>query len=494
MNSKTLYAILTILFLTSGLSAQTQLAIIKDPKWNVSAAFDSRSGTSLRLSANSMAMIVNLPEADFGVINVDDKLNQKWTSPLLGFPLGIGMFKGQILVIAATDKSFFKNFSGSYKAYLLDQNSGRLMSEKIIYESNPSFVEEPDFFFANDGSYFRMSVRLTSMKRKTQILAVSKSDDDYRLTQGFSIINFDDQLNQKQRITPVFPDGETWTSSNSIDGSLFIAAVKAGSGTINASIYTSIDAAPLKTVSVPLDLRKGFAIRSIRSIAGKNRFVNYLGIIYVNQDKEIALLTVKINFADGTYQSAKEVYESKYVKEIRKSFSPINKKFDDLQFSKLEFLGIRHMEEFGDKLMVSVSPAFTQVGSGGGGHFEGSVLMNIYDQALKPVYHQFIPRTYLSINGEGSEVSYALSSNILRMVANVRTSGFSSVTSLYGEMDLKTGQMLKLNLIPGGDIISGFYINAASVIWFNESCILPYFDRQRVFRTTRDAQVQLLKY
>ena len=101
----------------------------------------------------------------------------------------------------------------------------------------------------------------------------------------------------------------------------------------------------------------------------------------------------------------------------------------------------------------------------------------------------------MSVNGEGSEVSYSLSSNhTLRMLANVRSSGISGVSSVLGEMNFKTGQMLRLNRIPGDDVKSGFYVHAPSVIWLNDVCILPYFDRQRVLRTTRDVQLQLLKY
>ena len=41
----------------------------------------------------------------------------------------------------------------------------------------------------------------------------------------------------------------------------------------------------------------------------------------------------------------------------------------------------------------------------------------------------------MSLDGEGSKVAYALKDNTLRMIANLRSGGFSSVYSLYAEMD-----------------------------------------------------------
>lgn len=481
-------------FLTIQLFSQTQQAIMKDPAWTVLAGYDSKYGTSLSLPGNNTAMVVNIPNADFAVLNINDKLIEQWVSPLKGYPLAIGKYKEDILVIAASDKSFFKTFGGSYKAYLLDKITGKILMEKVIYEGNNDFIEQPDFFFGSDGSYFRMSVRLTAMKRKVYIFGVSTSDKAYRETQGLKIINFDKQFNQIQKITPVFPDGEAWTSSNGLDGGVFIAAVSRSSGVINAATYTSSDAQPLKTISIPLDLKKGSTVQSISSTAGAKPFINYLAVIYTDQNKETALLTIKINFASGTFESAKEAFDSQHVKMLNKSFQAVNNKFDNLQFSKIEFLAIKHIEEFGEHLLVSVSPVFTAGGYASSGRFDGSVLMNVYDPHLKQIYHQFIPRTYMSFIGEGSNMAYSLSSNTLRIIANMKTGPLSSVSSLYAEMDFNTGQMLKMSEIPGNDIKSGFYVNTESVSWLSGSYILPYFDKQRVLRTTKDVQLQVLSY
>ena len=54
--------------------------------------------------------------------------------------------------------------------------------------------------------------------------------------------------------------------------------------------------------------------------------------------------------------------------------------------------------------------------------------------------------------------------------------------------------MLVTNKVADKDIKRGFYVNTESVTWLNDSFILAYYDKQRIFRTTLDAQMQLLSY
>lgn len=473
---------------------QKQIGIIKDPQWNLVSAYNNKFKNTVNLSNNSLAMVVGIPKADFAVVNIDSKLAQKWITQLSGYPLTIGKFKNNILVVAASDKNFVKNFGGSYKAYLLEEKTGKVLSEKIIYEGNKEFIEDPDFFFATDGSYFRMSVRLTLMKRKTGILAVYQSDKSYPKTQDFSIINYDGNLNQREIIHPRMPEGEHWITSNGPDGSLFIATVDNKGGKISAATYISNSADPLKTVTIPIDIRKGKEISSILSTAGAKPFINYLAVVYENSEKETTLITAKIDFKDGTVKSAKDVFESKRIKALQKSFVPVNKTFDDLQFTKIEFLEVKHVIEYGDKLLVAVSPSFFQASNNVSATFDGSVLMKVYDQELKDLYHQFVPRTFMSLQGEGSKLAFSLQGNVLKMVANMKTGSLSTVSSLFAEMDFVTGKMLTTNKIVDKDIKRGFYVNTESVTWLNESFILPYYDRPRVFKLTIDAQMQQLSY
>lgn len=473
---------------------QTQTGIIKNPEYTVMAGYDSKYGSSVVLPDNSMAMIVSVPKADFAIVNLDSKLTQKWLSPLTGFPLAVGKFKNNILIVAATDRSWFKSFSGSYKAILLDETSGKMLSEKIIYEGSQTFLEDPDFYFAKDGSYFKMTARLTGMKRKTNFFGVNRSDKDYRATQDFNIIEFDDNLSQRNKISPNMPPGESWNVSCSADGSFLITTMDKAAGKINVATYISSSADPIKTVSIPVTMRKSSDISGIYSTASTQPFISYAAFTYLNTDKEISLFVARIDFKNSTYKVTNEVFDNRHVKDLRNTFTPVNKKYDNLEFSQIDFLGVKHIAEYGDKLLVSVAPAFIQTSGRGSVAFEGSVLMNVYDQDLKQAFHQFIPRVYMSLSGEGSKIAYSLKNNIFRLIANVKAGSLSSTSSLYAEMDFTNGKMLKMNKVPDDDIGSGHYVNPESVSWLDGSCIVPYLDRQRVLSTKLHTQIQLLSY
>lgn len=95
--------LLTALLAYTVTLGQTQVGIIKDPQWNLMASYDSKFGGTLSLPDHSLAMIVSVPKIDFAIINIDQNLAQKWLTPLNGYPLTIGKFKNNILVVAAAD-------------------------------------------------------------------------------------------------------------------------------------------------------------------------------------------------------------------------------------------------------------------------------------------------------------------------------------------------------------------------------------------------------
>lgn len=490
-NKKITLFILALFYAFTGIS-QTQIGILKDPKWKIMSAYDSKYGTILSLSNQTKAMIVDVPDQDFAIVNLDTKLNEKWLSPLKGFPLAIGEFKGQVLVIAATDRSFSKSFVGPYIAYILELETGKVRTEKIIYEDNKEFLEDPEFFFAKDGSYFRMSTRLTGMKRKYKYGGVNKSDKEYGITQNYCIINFDSNLNEKERINPVMPKGDTWTVSSHEAGSFLITAFDKAAKTINVATYLSTLAEPLKSVSIPVDMHKSAELYGIKTTVGQNSFINYLSFNYLNSQKEMTLFVGKVDFRTGAYEVENEVFDNKHLKELRKSFVPFNKEYDDLEFYKEGFLSVKHIVECGGKLLVSLSSSYILRGNGIAA-FDTSVLINVYDQQLKKLYHQFIPRKYMSQEGEGNEIAFSLKNNTMRMIANNKSGMFSFWSYLYIEMDFLTGQILKINKIPAEDVKKGSHIDTASVLWYDDYYMLPYFGFKTILSSKTSVQLQLVK-
>lgn len=501
MKTKLTFLYLLFLFYQFNSFAQTQVNVIKKPSWNIKSSYDSKSGSKVDLSGNAIAMIVDVPKADFAVVTVDDKLNQKWLTELSGFPMSIGKFKNNVMVIAASDRSFFKSFTNQFKAYLLDEQSGKLLSEKIIYEGSKDYIETPEFFIAKDGSYFKMATRLTGLKRKVHIglpivgfFTALKMDKDFNESQSYTVIDFNDKLEQVQKMEPDMPDGDTWKASCGDDGSFIISTVDAAKGKCNVAIYLSSSPTPLKTVSIPIDAGNQDDISTISFASSKKPLINYIGIFYKNANKERSTLVAKIDFNNGTYTSNREVFDKEHLKELQKSFVPVNKKFWDLNFSNSKYLDIRQITEYNDKLVVTISPRSVYSSSHGSSTSEGSVLINAYNSEMKPLYHQFIPRDYVSTQmGEGCEVSFNLANNTLRMLAN-QADGLTAVATLYAEMDLESGKINKINMISKDDIKNSYYANTEYISWLNDSFVIPFVERIGIFSKRVDIQLLQLKY
>jgi len=499
MKIKLILSVLLIL-LQFNTFAQQQINVIKKPTWNIRASYDNRYGTKVDLSGNAIAMIVDVPKADFAVVTIDDKLSQKWLTELSGFPMAIGKFKNNIMVIAATDRSYFKSFSNQFKTYLLEEKTGKLITEKIIYDGSKDFVETPEFFFSENGAYFKMATRLTGLERKVHIglpvvgfFTALKMEKDFNESQSYTVIDFNDKLEQIQKMEPDMPDGDTWKASYGDDGSFIVSTVDASKGKCNVAIYLSSSPSPLKTVSIPVDAFNQDDVSSITFASSKKPLINYIGIFYKNANKERSTLIARIDFNNGTFTSTKEVFDKVHLKELQKSFVPFNKKFDDLDFSDIKYLNIRHISEYNNILLVTISPKYSISSSRGSFTSEGSVLMNGYDTQMKPLYHQFIPRTYLSRStGEGSDASFNQIGNTLRILANQSDGG--SVATMYAEMDLGSGTINKINMIPKDDIKSSYYADTESISWLNNSFVIPFVERMGIFSKKVDLQLLQLKY
>jgi len=497
---KTKFALIALLSLNLfTVSAQNQIGVVKKLEWNSISSFDSRYGSKVNIG-NSVSMIVNVPKADFAVVTIDDQMSQKWLTPLTGFPMAIGKFKNNILVIAASDRSFFKSFTNIFKAILLDEKTGKILSDKTIYQGSDDYVEAPDFFFAKDGSYFKMASRLTAMKRKVHIglplvgaLSALKMEKDYKATVNYTMIDFNDRLEQIQKTTPVMPKGDSWNAYCGEDGSLMISAIDKVQGKCNLALYLTNNPEPLKIISIPVDFYKNGEVTSINFASSKTPLVNYFAFVYKDASKEQSIFVSKIDFKGGTFAINKEVLSKEHIKELQKSFIPTNKKFDELQFDNISSMDIRHLEEYNDKLLLTLSPEYTIMYNSTAISYSGSILINVYNQNVNLLYHQFVPRDYRSITGEGSEVAFNLKENNLRILANHKDGG-NSVATIYSEMDLNTGKILKINLIPKDNIKGAYYASTNAISWFKDSFIVPYLAHQGMFSKQIDVQLLQLSY
>lgn len=486
-----------------GSFAQSQLQVIKKPEWNTITALDSRFGTTLNLADDHVAMIVNVPKADFAVVTINDKLQQKWLTTFEGYPMAMGKFKGNILVVASIDHSNSKSFTNTFIGYLLDEKTGKVITKKTIYDGSPDYMEEPQFFFAKDGSFFKMTTRLTAMKKRERVNSMLlpmityfsnlRTEKDFATTVNFTLIDFDNQLEQAQKTSPVMPAGETWDSYCAEDGTLLILTRSAKFSNCTLAFYSSGKNEPLKTINIPVDFYKENRGNLAQFATSKNPLVNYFAFTYENINRDVCLLVAKINFIDNSYYVEKEIMDKAHIKELKKSFVVVNKKFDDLFFSSASSLKVRNIKEYDGRILVALSPNYIVSHQYGSFRADESILLNVYDQQLKQEYHQFLPRYYASLRGEGSELGFNLKGDVLRIVINQKY-GIGSVSTRYAEMDIRTGKMLKLLALPKDNIKNSYYADTDSMWWQSESFTLPFVEGKGWSGNKADMQFLQLSY
>ncbi len=449
-----------VLFFVFTVKAQKQLKHIKDPEWNI---LNDGTTPPVSLSDGNVALALEITKGGHAVVSVDDQLVQKWATTVKGVPTRIGRLKGKFLVISSIRSENGKSFTRQIIGSFLDEISGKILDEKTLYTYTDIYYEDIDFFLSNDGSYLNISVRKTMMDKRKRII-------DFKKTTGYRFIEFDDQLNQKQVSEPILLPGEILNSRCDKDGNLMVISNDVSGKAINAAAYTKNKKEPFKTITIPFRPYSTYNSGEFQFSGSKKPLVCYLAVV----SDDLGVMTVKFNFEDGTSTVNKEFITSSYIKELEKTFVPINKKFDDFKFFTkwLEILGI---EEIGDQIVVSISPSKVGAISTVAYTIYGGILLNFYNQDMKKTYHQFVPRTFLSMSGIGGEnIAFRKEGNLLKMVSNLKNTNLSDAIALYMEMDLNSGEMKKMVELPKDPIKNRYYSNPLQICWLKKSFILPF--------------------
>ncbi len=156
------YLLLFIPFLSF---AQNGVGLIKDFSKDVKGF-----SRALQLSDKVNLVEVTTDNEHFDLIALDANMSVLWKTTLNGYSLSFGKFKDKILVIAATEYSSMNGSNNTYKGFLIDPITGKILLEKVVYNNSQGYVEKPYFFHGKDGAFFKLAVRQNNMKRKLHVV------------------------------------------------------------------------------------------------------------------------------------------------------------------------------------------------------------------------------------------------------------------------------------------------------------------------------------
>src|SRR3569623_2041368 len=144
----------------------------------------------VKVNEHLYVMMVNQEDQNFELVAVDDKMNDVWHSTFKGSGIAVGKFKGSILAITCADQSRLRGFKGPYSAYLVDEHSGKLKSQNVVYQSDAGSAEIPKAFFNEDGSDFTLIIREAGITKSFSPFAQYKLNN----TKDFTVIKLSEKL------------------------------------------------------------------------------------------------------------------------------------------------------------------------------------------------------------------------------------------------------------------------------------------------------------
>jgi hypothetical protein len=456
--------------------------------------------TSFKLNDHVSVFQMNLDNEKFDLIAVDDNMKVVWKSTFKGFSLGAGKFKNKILLVAATDHSYFKGAGNTYQGFIIDPATGKSLLDKIIYTSTSGHMEYPRLLFIEDGSFFTLTVRESDVERKMHVPlpgAFAKVDNEEARTNNITVTNFNEQLESEFTFKPTVPKGLFADINANNHGDIFITGYDKDSGILSTVKYNAGSKEPLTILEQTINakdngqLKKPYnVIYTFASVSSPN--VLYLGAVYKTPEKEDQLGIIKFDFASKTQKFISEVFTKDHIKAMEKGYERVNKDIDKPNIGPSKNLDLRYIDESDGKLIVTVSGRHVDAGINTAWSVEDALLINAYDLDLNPKFQQILPAQNSYI-GRFLPVGYHFEKSHLRIMATYQT-GAISLKGLYSELDLETGKWIKQELLSKKKLDNGDYTEGGTTMWNSANYIVPYMSKASMFSQKYDVILQQNNY
>lgn len=416
---------------------------------------------------------IRLNDTTFELVAVDDYSQLLWRASYEGYGVACGKFNNHILAISSAGHTKSKWSINPYKAYLIDEKTGKLIIQNVIFDKIPLHQESVEVYFKSDGTQFRLVARQTHYRSG----AFSYFQDK---TEEINIISLDENLKAKI-VKPRIPDGDFANMTFNSNGDFYFLTGR--NNTLKAWRYEDGNTEPAEPISLEFNAVQpiGFSNGAITA-SEVNRNLLYLGITYNNNNDDRVLLTGKFDFDKRSLQVDSEVFTGSHKRSLEKSYVPFKdnplKPNIGAQKSTLE---VNYIKEHDNKLVVVLSESFFGNNSFSSAFYGRSLIINYYDDGLKKLFQQLMPVEYQWSERLNSD--FRLENHVLNIVSN-NQSLYSF--SLYGQLDMTTGNWLKLNNLA---MASSFAAND-HIIWFKDSFIIPFLGQSAFFSSKYNVRLQ----
>lgn len=481
---KKIYLVILLAFSPFFLLAQNDGEVMKNFKKSALGIV-----TQCQLDEHTWVIATFLDNNHFALDAINDQMEVVWTAELEGYLHYIGKFKNKVIAIASTEYTVTAQYNATYKAYLLNPESGETALEKNIFEAPDDYLTFPYFSRSADGSFFKMAIRRSPIDRRSRvavapvaIFTLNKTISNFNHAKELTIIDVNENLDVTHTTKATLTEGILYDLSFNQKGATFCSWI-----TENSLHFEKYDLGKDMPVSINqpfaykgrVDLNPSDILKTC--VSTTNPDVLFSGIYCKVQGGDHELSLFKIDFAHNTKQVSTETFNSEHIKQLEKAFVPINKKVDKPDFGSAGDILVKGIEEKDGKLVVALYGEYTRMYTQPNMmmmmNYHDAILFDVFDMDLKPLSSALFPNHDRDMHP--ILPGFRINNNVLYVLGDV-SSGMRSHTAIYGEYDLNEGQWTKMEPLGKKGIGSPPPAWGKNTLWFSDGFVVPYADANTI--------------
>lgn len=473
--NKTLLIAIAVLF-------SFKLAIAQDAPVLEDFAKSVRTSNTFQFNDHLNIMQVTVDDDKFDLVAVNDKMEVVWRTPLAGYGIKTDKFQNKIVALASSDHSLFKGTTNTFLAYVVDPANGKVLAEKVVYKSSNDLFEFP-YMYTGDGAFFKLAVRQSGYARKIHVgipiyslFQTNTYIAEYNETRNLQVIEYNDKLDSISSFKPVISNGTFISMAWNKHADMFVSWLNGPS--IEVYKYDAGKTKPSNMLAADVFFKEDKSIIPSKYLMLKpaaNSNVVYYSMVYRNTDNDGELGIGKLDFATNKKQFVVQALDKATLKEIKKSFVPVNKKIDDVDMGYSKGMTLLYLNEVDGIVVTAVASQATQSSSinrSGVYMIENAIVLNGYNPDLNLKFQNVIPTGYIYPTRRLT-TSFYYNKNKLYMVSNAKT-GMTTNSGLFSVLNTSNGQWEKMDYLSKKHISNSDYSDGTSVMWFGNGFIVPY--------------------
>lgn len=436
---------LTAALLTHTCVAQTVLPTGQQQKW-------SPDFGRVKVADKEMVLYVAFDKKTKGLVRIDDKGAEKWSTPLdtKNQVIGIAKLNGNVLAITANDESkkSYANIITKLNAMVVDPATGKVLQEKTIIQLPGNYVE-PTVFVDEDFNLTAIVVRHSKWNGEASVFTLEKMETEKAQTPRLEVYTVSNDLTATVKHSYSFADDLRHESMHfNKNGELTVFSFNSSNQTFVVEQFANGAKKGIASTPFEVPVKSVYDFLTVRSYVNPaNSNEVYSVMSYDRKRKDRYVKFCQFDLARSTAKVHQIEVNGAYREELEKNavLPPSEKAV--IEKRRSEYITALNIEIYNGKPVVITefgADYDAPGGSGSGSFIKSDGIITVYNPDLT-VNKQFLfPKFVRSKVGSfGDGVAHRIDGNKLRLLADNQLGAGADHAILYGEIDLDQMKWIK---------------------------------------------------